>query len=386
MKVFPRAGETLSCRQTLVGPGGKGSNQAAAAAKGIADGGKVRFVGKLGADGHMGMFLAAYRSLGMSTGEVEVLSGQPTGQAYIMLDESKQNTILIALGCNLVWPASFPVPASLLSDPAVLAPFAPAPASASAAAAGALLSPLSAGTLSALRNAKAVLLQREIPDEINELAARVGQAAGAAVMLDMGGMEGPLPRSLLAHLTLLSLNETELSRAAGVASIVVSKKIPVGAAPASGAAAAAVAGSTVPFDTTELLSAAAKVLAQGVKMLLVTLGGDGALLVGLAPAAAAPAAVGAPAAVAAGGVGAPVVLAYQRAYPPPVLVDTTGAGDCFRANFAVAFVEGKGWGDCLSFAAAAAALCISKKGTLPSMPSRNEIVAFEASQRGGASK
>lgn len=66
------------------------------------------------------------------------------------------------------------------------------------------------------------------------------------------------------------------------------------------------------------------------------------------------------------------------------MVDTTGAGDCFRGAFAVAFVEGHTHAQskdkdkdasvdlkhCLEFASAASALCVQVRGAGPSMPWR----------------
>ena len=58
------------------------------------------------------------------------------------------------------------------------------------------------------------------------------------------------------------------------------------------------------------------------------------------------------------------------------VVDTTAAGDVFCGSFAVAQVEGKSLKDSLTFASAAAALCVTKMGAQPSVPIRNEIEKF----------
>jgi ribokinase len=60
------------------------------------------------------------------------------------------------------------------------------------------------------------------------------------------------------------------------------------------------------------------------------------------------------------------------------VVDTTGAGDCFTAAFAVALLEGKTGADALRFASAAASICVQRKGAMPSMPSRAEVTALLA--------
>jgi sugar/nucleoside kinase (ribokinase family) len=53
-----------------------------------------------------------------------------------------------------------------------------------------------------------------------------------------------------------------------------------------------------------------------------------------------------------------------------------GAGDCFTATFAVAVLEGKAPGAALAFASAAASICVTRKGAMPSMPARPEVEAL----------
>ena len=58
------------------------------------------------------------------------------------------------------------------------------------------------------------------------------------------------------------------------------------------------------------------------------------------------------------------------------VVDTTGAGDAFNGGLAVALAEGKELVDAIKFANATAALCVTKPGTAPSMPMRQEVEEF----------
>ena len=62
-------------------------------------------------------------------------------------------------------------------------------------------------------------------------------------------------------------------------------------------------------------------------------------------------------------------------------MDTTGAGDCFTAAFAVALLEGQGEGGAMAFASAAACLCVQRLGAMPSLPRRAEVEAFLQQQR-----
>ena len=63
----------------------------------------------------------------------------------------------------------------------------------------------------------------------------------------------------------------------------------------------------------------------------------------------------------------------QAAMPVKDIIDTTGAGDCFTAAFGRAMADGKSIEESLLFAVKAAAICITKKGALPSMPYLDEI-------------
>jgi len=55
------------------------------------------------------------------------------------------------------------------------------------------------------------------------------------------------------------------------------------------------------------------------------------------------------------------------------VVDTTGAGDCFTAAYATAVQEGQDARAALQFAAAAAGICVTMPGALPSLPWRADV-------------
>ncbi len=67
-----------------------------------------------------------------------------------------------------------------------------------------------------LRSAGALLLQREVPEDVNVRAAAIAAEAGVPVILDCGGVEGPISPELLRSVSILSPNETELARLTGV--------------------------------------------------------------------------------------------------------------------------------------------------------------------------
>mmetsp|Transcript_9667 Transcript_9667/g.7303 ORF Transcript_9667/g.7303 Transcript_9667/m.7303 type:complete len:156 (+) Transcript_9667:253-720(+) len=67
----------------------------------------------------------------------------------------------------------------------------------------------------AIKASKIVLLQREIPEFINILAAKEAKESGAMVVLDVGGRDEPLSHELLQNVDYFSPNETELERVLG---------------------------------------------------------------------------------------------------------------------------------------------------------------------------
>ena len=60
-----------------------------------------------------------------------------------------------------------------------------------------------------------MLLQREIPEEVNARVAAIAREAHVPVLLDCGGVEGPISPELMHNITTLSPNETELARLTG---------------------------------------------------------------------------------------------------------------------------------------------------------------------------
>ncbi|GAQ79613.1 ribokinase [Klebsormidium nitens] len=285
---LPKPGETLAAGSGYTLPGGKGANQAACAAK---LGYPTYFVGQVGEDGQAIMLRDELQQCGVRTDHLRSVSG-PSGQAIVMLQPGGQNSIIIVGGANTAWPE---------------------------------LSPgqrLTSEARSLIRGAGAVLLQREVPEEINLEAAAVAESAGVTVVLDCGGADGPVSEALLQKVSVISPNETELARLTGR-----------------------------PTDTPDEVNGAAGLLKRQQHLsVLVKLGEQGSLLF---PA-----------------VGEPL---RQPAVPAPSVVDTTGAGDTFTAAYAVATLEGRSSKDALAFAALCASLCVRSKGAMPSMPDRATV-------------
>jgi ribokinase len=173
----PRPGETLLGGQFSTAPGGKGANQAVAAAR---SGGRVAFVARLGRDSLGDMALAGLKREGMTLSHVVRDASQPSGVALIFVGADGENSIGVAGGAN-----------QRLSTHDIRA-------------AKALIS-----------GARVLLLQLETPLATVEAAADIGSRAGIEVILNPAPAQ-ILPDSLLRKITLLTPNETEASILTGI--------------------------------------------------------------------------------------------------------------------------------------------------------------------------
>lgn len=103
LPAIPRPGETLLGGVFATYPGGKGSNQAVAAAR---LGGEVIMIGRVGADAFGDQLLAMARSEGIDTRFVGVDPAAATGVALIEVDARGQNSIAVASGANFTLSAA----------------------------------------------------------------------------------------------------------------------------------------------------------------------------------------------------------------------------------------------------------------------------------------
>jgi ribokinase len=169
---LPGRGETVVGRDTVLAPGGKGANQAAAAGR-LGHG--VAMVGRVGADPAGDRQLAALADAGVDTTSV-LRSTAPTGSATIPVEEgSGENLIVVVPGANHE------------------------------------LRPEDVG-IGVVRTAQVVLLQLEVPPATVLAAAA---AAGGTVVLTPAPPQ-PLPPDLLSRVDVLVPNEHELGRLAGL--------------------------------------------------------------------------------------------------------------------------------------------------------------------------
>ena len=165
----PGAGETVLGGDLRTGPGGKGANQAVAAAR---LGARVAFVGRVGDDEHGRLIRSSLTAAGVDTGRLRTAAA-PTGTALILLTPDGENSIVVAPGANaLVGGDDVAAAADLLRSTAVL------------------------------------LLQHEIDPDASSAAAGVAASAGARVVLALAPF-GPVPDALLRHADPLVVNEHE---------------------------------------------------------------------------------------------------------------------------------------------------------------------------------
>lgn len=174
---FPRPGETLTASGYQVIAGGKGANQAVAAARLGAD---VAFIACVGDDDFGLRVYKEYQALGMDISGLMIVSNMTTGVAMIQVADSGENSICIAPGAN----------AAL--TPALLAPHQ-----------------------HLISQADILLMQLETPLETIFSAATMAKDAGTLVVLNPApAME--LADELLAKVDIITPNETEAELLTGI--------------------------------------------------------------------------------------------------------------------------------------------------------------------------
>ena len=97
VKSLPRPGETVLCPSYTFYPGGKGANQAVAAAR---LGAEVMFAGSVGKDPYGVQVLKSLRDVGINLNRVNS-KGTTTGTAFVVVEEDGENQIVVASGANL---------------------------------------------------------------------------------------------------------------------------------------------------------------------------------------------------------------------------------------------------------------------------------------------
>ena len=244
----------------------------------------MTFVARVGRDMFGDQAVAGFEKEKINTEHVSRDKSRPSGVALIFVAKDGENSIAVAGGAN---------------------------------------NGLSAADVrkakSVFTGAGMLIMQLETPLESVQAAADLAAKAGVPVILNPAPARA-IPDELLKKVSIITPNETEAELLTGI---------------------------KVDSDQAAAL-AADKLLARGVKIVIITLGSRGAFVVG-------------------DGVKKLVPGFKVKA------VDTTAAGDTFNGALAVALVEGKTLENAVRFANAAAALSVTRLGAQTSVPTRKEI-------------
>ena len=235
VEAIPVTGETVLGGDLRRIPGGKGANQAVAAAR---LGRRTLMIGRIGDDDAGSMLTAALRSADVDTAGLLTTEDAPTGVALIAVDSSGDNAIVVSQGAN-----------------------------------GRLSVDDVERQADALAAAAVVLLQLEVP--LDAVAAALDCARGTVVLNPAPAPATALPEAVLDRVDVLVPNQTELIKLA----------CQVGG-DADAATAAADDGATTASDTDAVVELARGL---GVRAVVVTLGAGGALVVTAAEAVCVPA-------------------------------------------------------------------------------------------------
>lgn len=272
--------------------GGKGANQAVQAAKSGAD---VTFIGKVGDDNFGKEMISAVSAAGVNTDYVLKDNQVSSGVGNIILEckpgQKAKNRIIVVPGANMT---IAPDEIAFLKD--------------------------------AIKNYDMVMLQLEIPMEINEIVTSYAFDAGVPVMLN-SAPSAHLSPELLNKLTYISPNEHEAADLTGIA---ITKKDGI-------------------LDMDTVKKAAAKLLEMGVKNVIITLGSNGVVFMNSD------------------------TFIYKPCVDIVEVVDPTAAGDSFVGSFCTAVASGKRYDEALDYANYTATLTVSRMGAQPSLPSNEEV-------------
>ena len=285
---IPQVGETVSGASFHTFFGGKGANQAVAAAK---LGYPVSMVGCVGNDAFGDQLREGLSSVGVDTACVKPVDDS-SGVALITTGPRGENSIVVVPGAN-----GHLTPA-LLHEAEPL-----------------------------LKSAGMLLAQLEVPLETVEYLAELAHKYGMPLMLDPAPAR-ELPASLLRKVTWITPNETETHE-------LLKRKVET---------------------EEECHTAAENLLSLGPTNVLLKMGSRGALV-----------------AQADGNRELAHAFAVQQ-------VDTTAAGDAFNGGFAVGLMKGMQPMESARFAAAVAAISVTRAGAQPSMPTLHEVEEFIAEQ------
>jgi ribokinase len=278
---LPGIGETIIGSAFKIGPGGKGSNQAVAAARA---GASVTFISRIGKDEFGALALSAWGREGINARVVETTE-EATGAAFIYVnDRNGENAIIVA--------------------PGAAASISPADVDAAA---------------DAIKSAAVFVTQLEQPIPAARRGLEIAHRAGVKTIFNPAPAAA-VDDAIYAFCDFVTPNESEASLLTGL-----------------------------PVATVDDARKAGDVfLKKGARAALITLGEAGALFHDGARS---------------------TLIPIFKAGP---VVETAGAGDAFTGAFAAALARGADPVDAARFGSAVAGISVTRAGTAPSMPRREE--------------
>ena len=279
----PTPGQTIIGDNFALVLGGKGSNQAIAAALA---GSRSTLISCIGQDIFSDFAKNSLSSFGVSTSNVLEVPG-PTGIAHIRIDATGQNNIVVV-----------PLANSKISEQQIET------------------------AIQATTDADTLLLQLEIPWALNGRAIELAKARGMKVILDPAPAQR-IPAQAWHDIDIVTPNENEASEITGIDVKAIDSAIEAGK----------------------------WFVNKGVKSAIVTLGGNGVVL---------------------------VQNDRTKHFPAPLVnsVDTTAAGDAFAGYLGATLSQGKSLDEAIAFSVTAASISVTKVGASSSLPSRLDVEAF----------
>ncbi|MFN7002057.1 MAG: ribokinase [Roseinatronobacter sp.] len=241
----------------------------------------------IGQDDLAQVALRLYAAEEVDTAHVVQTAEKATGVGFIILNKSGDNFIILDMGANTLMDEAFVDQAK-----------------------------------DRIARSEIVMAVLEIPVPAAARAMELGKAAGARTILNPAPA-APIPPGVFAHVDYLTPNESELRLLLGLR----------------------------PDDRTGTRDLALELRRRGVGCVIVTMGGNGALILD---------------------------DEHDLVVPTPKVevIDTTGAGDSFNAGFAVALAEGHPLPEAVRWGVTAGAHACTRLGVIPSMPTRAELVAM----------
>lgn len=280
---LPKPGETAKGDLFQEAPGGKGANQAVAATR---LGARVALVARVGTDRRGREVVKRLKEEGVATKFIVRDDTDHTGVALVLVGGDGEKQILSVPGAN-----------DELSVDQVLR------------------------AADAIRSARVLLTQLEVPLETLMLAARLARESGAKVLLDPSPPTS-LPDELMRLVSLIKPNAREAEALTGIQS----------------------------KDRDSAREAAQRLIERGVGAVAIQAGDEGNL-----------------------------ILTPEQEYWFPRIpvqgIDATGAGDAFAAALAVGLLEDLPWREIGALASAAAALKTTRLGAQAGLPTRDEVSA-----------